>query len=156
MRNGPGHTSTKKVMVPWVVRNGPNSYLNVDTNPFIDPVDRSRSISTVDKDSPTREYGRYRRSIRIHLQRITVDRRWWIKIRDNLAVDEIDHLVQLTIDHLEPCAIDGVKKDFLFLDERFPAVLPIWCLTSPLRVSKETSRHFHTKWVEADFSYGVF
>jgi len=59
MRNGPGHTSTKKVMVPWVVRNGPNSYLNVDTNPFIDPVDRSRSISTVDKDSLTGEYGRY-------------------------------------------------------------------------------------------------
>jgi len=31
------------------------------------PVDRSRSIPTVDKDSPTWEYGRYRRSIRIHL-----------------------------------------------------------------------------------------
>jgi len=34
---------------------------------FNRPVDRSRSIPTVDKDSPTWEYGRYRRSIRIHL-----------------------------------------------------------------------------------------
>jgi len=40
---------------------------------FNRPVDRSRSISTVDKDSPTWEYGRYRRSIRIHLLENTVD-----------------------------------------------------------------------------------
>jgi len=77
----------KKVMVPWVVRNGPNSYLNVDT---IDPVDRSRSISTVDKDSPTGESGRYRRSMPILLRRITVDRRWSIKNRDNFVIDFID------------------------------------------------------------------
>ena len=36
-------------------------------------VDLSRSISTVDADSPTREYGRYRRSMLIHLLEITVD-----------------------------------------------------------------------------------
>ena len=53
-------------------------------------IDRSRSISTVDKDSLTGEYGRYRRWTRIYLQRITVDLRWWIKIRDNFVVDFID------------------------------------------------------------------
>ena len=53
-------------------------------------VDRSRSISTVNKDSPTWEYGRYRRSMPIHLRRITVDRRLSIKNRDNLMVDFID------------------------------------------------------------------
>jgi len=68
----------KRVMVPWVVRNSPN-IMSISIHRFINPVDRSRSISTVDKDSPTGEYGRYRRSIRIHLQRITVDRLWWIK-----------------------------------------------------------------------------
>ena len=40
---------------------------------FNRPVDRSRSILTVDKDSPPGEYGRYRRSIRIHLRRIAVN-----------------------------------------------------------------------------------
>ena len=81
----------KIVMVPWVVRNGPNICLNVDTDPPIYPpgwsitVDidgrkgftymKIRSILTVDKDSPTEN---------------TVDRRWWIKIRINLVVDFID------------------------------------------------------------------
>ena len=81
----------KIVMVPWVVRNGPNICLNVDTDPPIYPpgwsitVDidgrkgftymKIRSILTVDKDSPTEN---------------TVDRRWWIKIRVNLVVDFID------------------------------------------------------------------
>ena len=46
---------------------------------FINPVNRSQLILTVDKDSPTGEYGRYWRSLRIHLQRITMDRQWWIK-----------------------------------------------------------------------------
>jgi len=64
--------------------------MSIPIHRFIDPVDRSRSISTVDKDSLTGEYGRYRRSIRIHLQRITVDRGWWIKIRHNFVVDLID------------------------------------------------------------------
>jgi len=56
---------------------------------FIDPVDRSRLISTVDKDSPTGEYGWYQRSTPIHLRRITVDRRSSIRIRD-IVVDFID------------------------------------------------------------------
>jgi len=34
---------------------------------------RTRSISTVDHDQPTGEYGRYRRSITINLRRNTVD-----------------------------------------------------------------------------------
>jgi len=81
----------KKVMVQWVVRNGPNSYLmSITIHRFIDPVDRSRSIPTVDKDSPTGEYDRYRRSMPIHLRRITVDSRWSIKTRDNFVVDFID------------------------------------------------------------------
>jgi len=33
----------------------------------------------------------YGPSIRIHLQRITVDRQWWIKIRNNFVVDFIDN-----------------------------------------------------------------
>ena len=40
---------------------------------FNRPVDRSQSISTVDGDSPTWKYVRYRRSIRIHLIENTVD-----------------------------------------------------------------------------------
>jgi len=91
MRNGPGYTSTKESwshqwweMVPTCI------WMSIPNHWFIDPVDRSRSISTVDKDSPTGDYGRYRRSIRIHLQRITVDCGWWIKIRDNFVVDFID------------------------------------------------------------------
>ena len=37
----------KKVMVPWVVSNGPNSYLNVDTYP---PIYRPGRSITVDID----------------------------------------------------------------------------------------------------------
>ena len=37
----------KRVMVPWVVRNGPNIYLNVDTNP---PIYRPGRSITVDID----------------------------------------------------------------------------------------------------------
>jgi len=40
---------------------------------FDRPVDLSRSISTVDKDSAICDYGRHRRSIRIHLLENTVD-----------------------------------------------------------------------------------
>jgi len=47
-----GHKSTKNFMVPLVVRYGPNSYPNIYTYPLIyQPVDLSRSISTVDGDS---------------------------------------------------------------------------------------------------------
>jgi len=53
---------------------------------FNRPVDRSRSICTVDKDPPTWEYGGYRRSIRIHLlwNAVDIDGRWgftYLKIR---------------------------------------------------------------------------
>ena len=37
----------KRIMVPWVVRNGPNIYLNVDTNP---PIYRPGRSITVDID----------------------------------------------------------------------------------------------------------
>ena len=47
--------------------------MSIPIHRFIDPADPSRSISTVDKESPTGEYGRYRRSIRIHLRRIAVN-----------------------------------------------------------------------------------
>ena len=46
---------------------------------------RSSDLSTRSID-----HGRYRRSIRIHLQRITVDRRWCVEVRDNFVVDFID------------------------------------------------------------------
>jgi len=91
MRNGPGYTSTEESwshvwweMVPTSI------WMSIPIHWFIDPVDWSRSISMVDKDSPTWEYGWYWRSIRIHLQRITVNHRWWIKIRDIFVVDFID------------------------------------------------------------------
>ena len=85
VRNGPGHWCTKKSLVPFVVSNSPNSYPNINTNPLIyQPVDLSPSISTVDSITPTEEYGRYRRSIRFHLRRITVDCWSSINHRDNL------------------------------------------------------------------------
>jgi len=47
-----GHPSTKKFMVPLVVRYGPISYPDIYTYPLIyQPVDLSRSISTVGGDS---------------------------------------------------------------------------------------------------------
>ena len=65
----------KRVVVPWVMGYGPNMYLNVDTNPPIYRPGRSitvdidgrqgfayqriRSISTVDKDSPTENYRQF-------------------------------------------------------------------------------------------------
>ena len=70
MRDGPGYTFTKESwshewweMVPTCI------WMSIPIHWFIDPVDRLRSISTVDKDSPNWDYGRYRRSIRIHLRR---------------------------------------------------------------------------------------
>jgi len=71
----------KRVMVPWLVKIVPTSiWMSISIHRFIDPVDRSRSISTVDKDSPTGEYGRYWWSIRIYLQRIFADRRCALRI----------------------------------------------------------------------------
>ena len=58
--------------------------------PIYRPIDLSRSISTVDHYQPTREYGRYRRSITTHLRRITVDRRSSKKYPHNFAVNLID------------------------------------------------------------------
>jgi len=40
----------KKFMIPWVVRNGPNSYLNVDTYPGYPPIYRPGRSITVDID----------------------------------------------------------------------------------------------------------
>jgi len=82
-----------RVMVAWVVRNGPNIYLDVDTDPLIYRPAAGRSI-TVDIDGRLGSTYRRIRLIstvdRIHLQRITVDRRWWIKIRDDFVVGLID------------------------------------------------------------------
>ena len=62
-------------MVPQVVRNGPNTHVIIDTNPPINrPVGWSRSISTVGSVPPTGQHGQYRRSVRLLLRRITVDR----------------------------------------------------------------------------------
>jgi len=81
----------KRVMVnEWWEMVPTSIWMSIPIHWFIDPVDRSRSILTVDRDSPPGEYGRYQRSIRIHLRRIKVDRRCWIKIRDNIVVDFID------------------------------------------------------------------
>jgi len=95
MRNGPGYTSTKESwshewweMVPTSI------WMLIPIHLFIDLVDRSRWISTVDKDSPTWEYSRYQRSIRIHLQRITVNCRWWNKIREILWLISLTTPVQ--------------------------------------------------------------
>jgi len=73
VRNSPENPSTKKSMVPLVVSNGTNTYPNIDTYPLnYRPVDLSRSILTVDDDSPTKEYVRYRRSIRFRVKRISL------------------------------------------------------------------------------------
>jgi len=46
------------VMVPWVVKNGPEKHPSIDTNPQIyRPVDLSRLISTSTVDPPTEKYG---------------------------------------------------------------------------------------------------
>ena len=89
--NGPRHTSTKNSWshVQWEMVPTPIQILTL-IHRFIDSVDRSRLISTVDADSPTGEYGRYRRSMLIHLQRITVDCGSSIKNRHNFVVDFID------------------------------------------------------------------
>ena len=48
-------------------------WMSIPIQRFIDQVDRSRWISTVDTESPKVEYGRYWRSTRIYLRRFTVD-----------------------------------------------------------------------------------
>ena len=75
MKNGPWYTSTKESWShEWWEMVPTRMSINRSTDlSFIDPVDRSRSISTVDKDLPTWECGQYRRSTGIYLQRITVD-----------------------------------------------------------------------------------
>jgi len=85
VKNGLGHPSTKKSMVPLGLSDGPNTHPNINTNPRIyRPVDWSRSISTVDRITLTEEYGRYWRSIGLHSIRIAVDRGSRIKYRNNL------------------------------------------------------------------------
>jgi len=107
----------KRVIVPWVMRNGPNMYLNVDTNPLIYRPGRSITVDIDVKDPPTGDYGRYRRSIRIYLKRITDDCGWWIKIRDNFVVDCSD----------DTCAINRSNQfcDFWRLDrlDRFGKII---------------------------------
>jgi len=74
VKNGLGHPSTKNSMVPLGLSDGPNTHPNIDANPRIDqPVDWSRSISTVDRITLTEEYGRYRRSIGLHSRKNTVN-----------------------------------------------------------------------------------
>ena len=83
---------------------------------FIDPVDRSRSISTVNANSPAGEYGRYRRSMPIHLRRITVDRRSSIKTRDNFVVyfinlnDTCEKLLKFQWEYLQKWELAAVRK----------------------------------------------
>ena len=80
---------------------------------FIDQVDRSRSISTVAKDSHSGEYCWYRRSMPIHLRRITVDRRWSIKNWDNFVVDFIDDTSNRKIWKLKKIGDSGTKPVIL-------------------------------------------
>jgi len=89
--NGPGHTSTKKPwshawweMVPTPIQ------ISKPIHRFINPADQSRSISTVNADSLTGEYGWYQRSMSIHLRRITVDRQSSIKNQYIFVVNFID------------------------------------------------------------------
>ena len=91
VRNGPGHTSTKNSWshVWWEMVPRPIQILT-PIHWFIDPFNQSRSISTVDTDLPTGEYGWYWKSMPIHLRRITVDRWLSIKNRHNFVVDLID------------------------------------------------------------------
>ena len=83
VRNGPGHPS--RVSTPihrfvdrsichgryqWLITiNLRENTVDIDGQSS-STYGRIRSISTVDHDQPTREYGRYRRSITIHLLRI--------------------------------------------------------------------------------------
>jgi len=64
----------QEVMVPLVVRNGPNKHPSIDTNPLIyRPVDLSRLIWTFTVDPPTGtwKYGRYRPRLSIHIRSIS-------------------------------------------------------------------------------------
>ena len=64
VKNGLGHPSTKKSMVPLGLSDGPNTHPNIDTNPRIyRPVDWSQS----------NWLSQYRRSIGLHSRKNTVD-----------------------------------------------------------------------------------
>ena len=57
VKNCPKHPSTNNSMVPWLVRNGQNTFPNIDTYPLIyRQVDLSRCMSMVDTNSPTENY----------------------------------------------------------------------------------------------------
>jgi len=117
VRNGPGHPSTKKSWshVSWEMVPTPIQ-ISTPIHRFIDPVDRSRSISTVNANSPAGEYGRYRRSMPIHLRRITVDRRSSIKTRDNFVVyfinlnDTCEKLLKFQWEYLQKWELAAVRK----------------------------------------------
>jgi len=92
MKDGPRQSSTKKSMVQQAVRNGPNMHVIIHTNPPMNrPVGQSRSISTVGSITPVEEHGRYQRSVRLHLWRVTVDRQSSISDRDNFVIDWTDY-----------------------------------------------------------------
>ena len=99
-------------MVPQTVRNGLNTHVIIDTNPPINrPVGQSRSISTVGSVPPTGQHGRYRRSVRSHLRRITVDRRSSIIDRNNFVIGWTD----------DTCAInDSYVPQLQLRNERTP------------------------------------
>ena len=71
----------EKSMVPLVSQHiSKYQYQSTD----LSTVDWSLSISTVDSITPTEEYGRCRRSFRLNLLKITVDRGLSVNNRDNL------------------------------------------------------------------------
>jgi len=58
MKNGLRQSSTKKSMVPQVVRNGPNTHVIIDNNPPMNrSVGQSQSILTVGLITPPGEHG---------------------------------------------------------------------------------------------------
>jgi len=91
------------------------SISTVDKDSLTYQVDRSRSISTVDKDSPTWEYGQYWRLIPIHLRRITVN--CWSSMKNwhNFVVDFINDTCAV-FEHLrtlKPFKPTLVKHDYV-------------------------------------------
>jgi len=123
----------------------PDTHLQKSHGPMSDEkwsqhVSECRYQST-DLSTRSIDHGRYRRSIRIHLQRITVDRGWWIKIRDNFVVDLIDDTCEKkVISYTNKLNLGCHLKDFLPLDTHFQFSIktllstnrnPLFCIFGP-------------------------
>jgi len=114
------------------------------------PVDWSRSILTVDKDSPTWEYGRYRRLIRIEYGR------YWRSIRIHLLENTVN--IWSTVDLTQKS--DEINRQYGFIPKKIGRYRLWMCPHTKKNLSTveidRRSRHGLKKIVNIDLNHPYF